>query len=278
MQTSPENLKNLVREKYSNIAQAEPAKKSCCGCDCGSTNIIMNEQYEGIAGYSREADLQLGCGIPTQFAAIEPGNIVVDLGSGAGNDCFVARALTGESGEVIGIDFTPEMIALARQNVEKLGYTNVRFVAGDIDNIPLPRHSADVVISNCVINLVPDKAKVFSEIFRILVPGGHFCVSDVVRERDLPEAIRQAAELYAGCVSGASQISEYLKIVDQQGFKEITIRKKTPIEIPEEILQSYHEDTISSKDGVSDCGLFSITLTGYKPMEQNCASGCDCGC
>src|SRR5690606_8557291 len=178
-----EILKNIVREKYTQIAHQDKAvnQSSCCGAGGSSTEVynIMTDDYSDLEGYNPEADLGLGCGLPTQFAKIKKGDTVIDLGSGAGNDCFVARNETGEDGRVIGIDFTPAMIDKARANAEKLGLKNVEFRQGDIENIPVSATIADVIVSNCVLNLVPDKDKVFKEIYRVLKQGGHFSISDV---------------------------------------------------------------------------------------------------
>ncbi|MDH5604816.1 MAG: arsenite methyltransferase, partial [Cyclobacteriaceae bacterium] len=202
-------IKEKVRQTYANavLQGKEKNASSCCGAGDCSTEVynIMAEDYSTLKGYNPDADLGLGCGLPTRYALIKPGDTVVDLGSGAGNDCFVARAETGETGKVIGIDFTPEMIAKARENVNKLGYNNVEFRQGDIEDMPVSTGEANVVVSNCVLNLVPDKKKAFEEIYRILKPGGHFSVSDIVLLGDLPESIRSSAEMYAGCVSGAVQ-------------------------------------------------------------------------
>ena len=206
MQTEKE-LKELVRQKYSEIALQDKASNaaSCCGAGGCSTEVynIMTDDYTDLKGYNPEADLGLGCGLPTEFAQIKPGDTVIDLGSGAGNDCFIARALTGETGKVIGIDFTEAMIDKARANAEKLGYNNVEFRFGDIERIPVAAKTADVVVSNCVLNLVPNKKNVIDEIFRVLKSRGHFSISDIVLQGELPQNLQQAAEMYAGCVSGA---------------------------------------------------------------------------
>ena len=179
MKTETE-IKEMVREKYSEIAKQpkETNAVSCCGATsacCGDEVYnIMADDYTKLDGYVADADLGLGCGLPTEFAKIKEGDVVIDLGSGAGNDAFIARRLTGEKGKVIGIDFTEAMIARARENAEKLGYTNVEFRQGDIESMPVTANKADVIVSNCVLNLVPNKHKVISEIFRVLKPGGHF--------------------------------------------------------------------------------------------------------
>jgi len=221
-----EDNKKVVREKYGKIA-GQVSGQSCC-CDpscCGSDGsyTMFSEDYGSREGYNPDADLGLGCGIPTDFAGIKKGDSVLDLGSGAGNDCFVARVLVGEEGKVTGLDMTEQMIEKAKENCKKLKYTNVEFVHGDIENMPFDDGLFDVVISNCVLNLVPDKAKAFGEIFRVLKPGGHFCISDVVIKGTLPEKMKKDAELYAGCVSGACEIDDYLKIIRKSGFTNINI-------------------------------------------------------
>lgn len=268
--TSAEELKKVVREKYSEIATQDKASNasSCCGATTCGTYTIMSDSYDDLEGYNPDADLGLGCGLPTQFAKIEPGDTVLDLGSGAGNDCFVARAETGESGKVIGVDFTPKMIQLARKNAEKLGYNNVEFRQGDIEELPVSDNSVDVVVSNCVLNLVPDKAKVFSEIKRVLRPGGHFSISDVVLKGELPDALKTAAEMYAGCVSGAMQMDEYLALIDDAGFEGKLVQKQKPILIPDEILLEYLTADELREFAASKTGIFSITVYAEKAGEK----------
>jgi arsenite methyltransferase len=282
---STTEIKNLVREKYTNIAN-QPRQQnlnSCCGatssCDTPGIYNIMADNYSGLGGYSPDADLGLGCGLPTEFAKIKEGNTVIDLGSGAGNDVFVARKFTGEKGKVIGIDFTNAMIARARENAENLGFTNVEFRLGDIEDIPVTSNKADVIVSNCVLNLVPNKHKVFGEVFRVLKPGGHFSISDIVLEGALPSKWKEVAELYAGCVSGAIQKNEYLSIIKEAGFKNITLQKDKAIIIPDEILASYlsNEEIAAYKN--SQTRITSITVYAEKPAkdERNCCepgSGC----
>lgn len=262
-------LKQVVKEKYSEIANQDKAinASSCCGATTLANKVynIMMDDYSDTEGYVEDADLGLGCGLPTEFAKIKLGDTVIDLGSGAGNDCFVARHETGEAGKVIGIDFTPEMIRKARTNAEKLGYNNVEFREGDIDNMPVNDAVADVIVSNCVLNLVPNKAKVINEIYRVLKPGGHFSISDIVLVGELPDALRSDAEMYAGCVAGAIQKDDYLNHIKEAGFKNITLQKVKTISIPEEILGKYltKSEIIDFRSGTT--GIFSITVYAEKP-------------
>jgi arsenite methyltransferase len=263
-----EEIKTIVKDRYGKIADQTGKQKSSCGCSCGKDDVdpaVFELDYSKLKGYNPEADLALGCGLPTEYAKIKEGDIVVDLGSGAGNDVFVSRALVGEKGKVIGIDFTLEMIEKANENNRKLGFDNVEFRYGDIENIPVDDNSIDVVISNCVLNLVPDKAKAFNEIFRILKPGGHISVSDIVTTGELPAAIKSVAELYAACVSGAIEKSEYLEIVRAAGLVNIHIDKEKIMSIPdEEILKYISKDRLDSfrKSGVT---IESINVYAEKP-------------
>jgi ubiquinone/menaquinone biosynthesis C-methylase UbiE len=225
---------------------------------------MIGDEYTNVAGYNPEADLGLGCGLPTEFAGIKPSDAVLDLGSGAGNDCFIARTIVSENGKVTGLDFTEEMVQKARKNLVKTGFKNIEFIQGDIEKMPLPDDSFDVVISNCVLNLVPDKQKAFSEIFRVLKPGGHFCISDVVTSGELPEELKEAAEMYSGCVSGATEKQEYLKIIERQGFSQVEIQKEKPIVIPDSILNKYLGEKNAEQFKNSGAGIFSITVTANK--------------
>lgn len=276
MQNS-EQLKEIVRQKYSEIAlqDKETNQSSCCGSGCCSTEVynIMSDDYNTLEGYNPDADLGLGCGLPTQFAKIKKGDTVIDLGSGAGNDCFVARAQAGEDGRVIGIDFTTAMIEKAKVNAQKLGYANVEFRQGDIEKMPVSANTADVVVSNCVLNLVPDKDAVFKEIFRVLKPGGHFSISDVVLVGKLPEGLHKDAEMYAGCVAGAIQKETYLELIKLNGFNNITIQKEKPIIIPDDILKNYlsEEELTNFKNGST--GIFSITVYAEKSTSC-CGTNC----
>lgn len=284
MNTNSE-IKAIVREKYTAIANQskEVNASSCCGATsacCGDDVYnIMADDYSKLEGYNPDADLGLGCGLPTQFAKIKEGDTVVDLGSGAGNDAFVARKLTGENGKVIGVDFTDAMIVKSRQHAEKLGFNNVEFRHGDIEDIPITSNAANVIVSNCVLNLVPNKHKVFSEVYRVLKPGGHFSISDIVVEGELPAKWKEVAELYAGCISGAIQKKDYLSIIDEAGFKNITLQKDKAIVIPDSILSNYFnaEEIASYKNSYTK--ITSITVYAEKPAKDDrncCEPGSSC--
>lgn len=269
-----EEIKSVIREKYAEIANQSKLtnETSCCGatgCCSGTDYTIFSEKYDLLEGYHPDADLGLGCGIPTEFAQIKKGDTVLDLGSGAGNDCFVARALVGESGTVIGVDMTEAMISKARINADKLHFHNVEFRLGDIENMPVDADSVDVVISNCVLNLVPDKGKAFSEIVRVLKPGGHLCVSDVVIKGELPDSLKEAAEMNAGCVSGAIQLHHYLEIMTERGFENIRIHKEKSITVPDSILLNYLNKEELSLLKSSGTGIFSITVYADKPIPKS---------
>ncbi len=267
MQTTDE-IKKVVKEKYGEIAKSNSSccgPTSCCGTDSKVDDYsIMKDDYTKLEGYVADADLGLGCGLPTEFAGIKKGDTVVDLGSGAGNDIFVARAIVGEEGKVIGLDFTQEMIDKANDNKEKVGFANVEFKLGEIEDMPLDNDIADVIVSNCVLNLVPDKVKAFAEMYRVTKPGGHFCVSDIVLKGELPEGLQKSAAMYAGCVSGAIQQDEYLNIIEQAGFKNVEIKKTKVIELPDNVLKNYLSEEEINIFKENQIGIFSITVVGYK--------------
>jgi SAM-dependent methyltransferase len=273
-----EQIKEMVRQKYSEIAlqDKEANESSCCGSGCCSTEVynIMNDDYTNLKGYNPDADLGLGCGLPTQFAQIRKGDVVIDLGSGAGNDCFIARSETGGTGKVIGVDLTDAMIDKARKNAEKLGFHNVEFRKGDIEKMPVTANSVDVIVSNCVLNLVPNKDGVFKEIKRVLKPGGHFSISDIVLIGSLPDKIRKTAEMYSGCVSGAVQKQAYMELIEINGFKNITIQAEKPIIIPDDILGAYLSEEEIREFKSSGTGIYSITVFAEKPAEACCEPGC----
>jgi arsenite methyltransferase len=281
MEATENELKEIVRQKYSQIAlqDKDTNQASCCGSGCCSTEVynIMTDDYTQIEGYAADADLGLGCGLPTQFAKIKKGDVLIDLGSGAGNDAFIARSECGETGKVIGIDFTEAMIDKARANAEKLAFHNVEFRFGDIEKMPVTANIADVIVSNCVLNLVPNKDAVIKEIYRVLKPGGHFSISDVVLIGNLPDALRKGAEMYAGCVTGAIQKDVYLELINHNGFKNVTVQKEKAIIIPDDILSNYMDIKEIQSFKTGDTGIFSITVFAQKPAEEKAACcGPDC--
>lgn len=276
-----EQIKEMVRQKYSEIAlqDKDTNASSCCGAGGCSTEVynIMAYDYTQLDGYNADADLGLGCGLPTEYAQIKKGDVVIDLGSGAGNDAFIARNATGENGKVIGIDFTPAMIEKARQNNEVRGFNNVEFRQGDIENMPVTANLADVIVSNCVLNLVPNKDGVIKEIYRVLKPGGHFSISDIVLEGELPKEINEAAEMYAGCVAGAIQKQVYLELIEANGFKNITIQKDKAIIIPDDILSQYLSAEQIAAFKQSGTGIRSITVYAERPLQStSCTPGNGC--
>ena len=261
------HAKDIVKEKYGQIARQRQVDECSCSCSCSSDAVdwaSLSTKYDGLDGYVPEADLGLGCGLPTEFADIKVGDTVVDLGSGAGNDVFIIRSIVGKDGRVIGIDMTQEMIDKAKHNNKKMGYDNVEFRLGDIENLPLGKNSVDVTVSNCVLNLVPDKDKAFSEIYRILKPGGHFCISDIVLKGELPENLKKSAEMYAGCIAGALQKDDYLQAVKDAGFSDMDIKVSKEICLPDDILKMYLTDDEMAEFKESEVGIFSITVIGYK--------------
>ena len=245
---SADEVRRAVREKYDALARGGRPGGGCAADEC--TNV--GEDYAGVEGYFGGADLGLGCGLPTEAAGICEGETVVDLGSGAGNDAFIARARVGASGRVVGVDASASMVEKARENARKLGYGNVEFVRGEIESLPLEGGGADVVISNCVLNLVPDKARAFREIFRVLRRGGRFCISDVVTEGAWEPSLKAAAEEYVGCVAGAPDREEYLAALGAAGFTNVSILKQRRIDMP-------------GMRGESDARVLSVTVYGEKP-------------
>jgi len=279
-----ERLKALVREKYGRIAEDAPGPGGCCrptapgSCCSPEANPSAATDYSGdiagvkdaygkLEGHLAEADLGLGCGLPTEHAGLAPGQTVVDLGSGAGIDAFIAREAVGETGRVIGVDMTPEMIARARANAERRGFRNVEFRMGDIESLPVDDAAADVVVSNCVLNLVPDKRRAFAEIFRILKPGGRFCVSDIVLEGGLPAGLREAAELYVGCIAGAIEAAEYLDIIRKAGFAAVEVKSSKRIDIPDEALLGHIGTAGLAAYRSSGAAVLSVTVVGTRPMS-----------
>lgn len=269
MTQSNDQLRETVRQKYAEIVST-PASSCCTPC-CGTDEQaeeafnMVGDAYDGVAGYVADADLGLSCGVPVEHAGLEPGQTVLDLGSGAGLDVFVARNEVGATGHVIGVDMTAEMIAKARENTRQSGFDNVEFRLGEIEHLPIRSSTVDVVISNCVLNLVPDKQRAFAEIFRVLKPGGHFCISDIVSSQVLPEWLKDIAEAYAGCVSGAVPKQDYLSIVEQTGFEDITVAGERRIDVPAELITSSLTSAQQDEALGDDLHVMSVTVTATKP-------------
>lgn len=261
-------IKEEVRRKYDEIA-VNNQKAGCCGPSCcGASDITMiGDEYDGVEGYFADADLGLGCGMPTELADISEGDTVLDLGSGAGLDVFVARTIVGDAGRVVGIDMTESMISKARENATKLGYTNVEFRHGDIENMPVETNSIEVVISNCVLNLVPDKKAAFAEMYRVIRPGGHFCVSDIVIRGNLPDSVRRSAELYAGCVGGAIAAEQYLTLISGAGFSNVEVVKEKAIDVPDEALLEVASEEEVRAFRQSGGAIVSVTVKGRKMLD-----------
>jgi len=278
-----ETIKKAIKKSYGAIAKDE-IQGGCCGtepgcCGTGGLSSAMIQQYGEIEGYHKEADLSLGCGLPTEIANISEGDTVIDLGSGAGNDAFIARSIVGEHGKVIGIDMTPEMVIKALRNNQRLGFQNVEFLLGEIENMPqVQNNTADVVISNCVMNLVPDKEKAFREVFRVLKTGGHFSICDIVFTGALSKGMLEAAELYAGCVAGASEKGAYLGIIKSVGFKNIRIKSERKIDIPDDFLLKYVDSRELKVLKETGSHLYSVTIYAEKLDDGSCCDPLDGEC
>lgn len=269
---SEKDIKAIVMEKYGEIATFADTGSGCAtGCGDGSpccepaAGVSFADSYEQLPGYEPAADLSLGCGLPTASAGIVQGHTVLDLGSGAGNDVFVARSLVGDSGHVIGLDMVPEMVAKAQDNAARLDFTNVEFILGEIEDMPLPTDTVDVVISNCVLNLVPNKERAFAEIYRVLKTGGHFSISDIVLEGDLPPALAEAAAMYVGCVAGAMQKNDYLEVISRTGFQDVVTHREKQISVPDSLLENILGPAGAEQFRLSEVGIYSITVGGVRP-------------
>lgn len=259
-----EEIKESVKKTYTEVVTASE------GCGCGPSccspaqDIGSAESYANMEGYMKDADLGLGCGIPTEFAKIKEGDTVLDLGSGAGNDVFVARSLVGESGRVIGVDMTAAMVKKANENKAKLDYGNVEFLLGEIETLPVDDNIIDVVVSNCVMNLVPDKVKAYSEVHRVLKAGGHFSISDIVVNGILPDGIRNAAAMYAGCVAGAITKEDYLNAIKEAGFTNVEVVKEREIKVPDAILLNFTTQEEIDRYKASGGRVLSLTVIAEK--------------
>jgi SAM-dependent methyltransferase len=254
-----ENIKKAVRDRYGDIAtQAGTCcfpSASCCGSGNAVENISMGVGYrpEDLQAVPEGANLGLGCGNPVALASLREGETVVDLGSGAGFDCFLAARAVGDSGRVIGVDMTPEMLDKARENARKGDYRNVEFRLGEIENLPVADNVADIIISNCVINLSPDKGRVFEEAFRILKPGGRLMVSDIVLLKELPAALKESVAAYTGCIAGALMKDDYLGEIGAAGFQDVRIINETLFPLMDLV------DHPAAKGVSSGCGTLEET-------------------
>ena len=271
-----DEIRQNVRNSYSEVAEASNSgdccgeQSSCCGV---SSDAAINTLVSTRLGYSETdlasvpqgADMGLGCGNPRAIASIRPGETVLDLGSGGGFDCFLAATETGDDGHVIGVDMTPEMISKARNNADRGQYSHVEFRLGEIENLPVANDSVDVIISNCVINLSPDKKRVFSEAFRVLREGGRLAISDVVASIELPQAIRDDLQLYSGCMAGASHIDELEQILGDSGFTDIRI-------VPKDESRDFIKDWAPGR-GVEEY-VVSATIEAVKPVGNCCGTEC----
>ncbi len=261
--TSDSEARQTVREAYGRIAEEVDA--TCCESGCGCQSNTIAPSYEHESGYRRVADLGLGCGLPTAFSQIREGDTVVDLGSGAGNDVFIAAEAVGSSGRVIGIDMTESMVLRALKNAVGLGATNVDFRLGEIEDLPVAGNTVDLVISNCVLNLVPNKLRAFSEMFRILRPGGRFTVSDLVVEGVLPPEMAGAASVYAACIGGAIDRQQYLSLLHEAGFRSVEVREDREVIVPKQVIDGPELKAAYERFAPTG-GLFSVTITGLKPL------------
>jgi len=264
--------KDLVKEAYGNIAKAGPENSSCCSFGVSTDAVAKKIGYseDELKAVPEEANLGLGCGNPTAIAGLKPGDVVLDLGSGAGFDCFLAALKVGDSGKVIGVDMTPEMIEKATTNAINSGYTNVDFRLGELERLPVEHNSVDVVISNCVINLVPNKEKVFQEVHRVLKPSGKMCISDIVLTGELPDFVKTSKSAYISCVSGAIQLDEYLSTIEKAGFSKTKVLSKTSSsclfeETPDPLAQEAMKE-FGSMDKLRELGeiIWSVKIEAYK--------------
>ncbi|HEX9912219.1 MAG TPA: arsenite methyltransferase [candidate division Zixibacteria bacterium] len=274
------NIKKVVREGYAKIAKQGSSccapVKTCCGSVDPATNISKSIGYteEELKAVPEGSNLGLGCGNPIALASLKKGEIVLDLGSGAGFDCFLAARRVGKKGKVIGVDMTPEMLEKARENAEKGNYANVEFRLGEIENLPVADNSVDVIISNCVINLSPDKSRVFQEAFRVLKPGGRLMVSDLVLVKELPDFIKNSTRAYIGCLSGAIMRDKYTGAIKKAGFKDVKIIEEVsyPIELManDSTAQAVIEDLEIPPDKLKEVGnaVVSVKVSAVKSIKK----------
>lgn len=274
-QGTQDEIRSYVRERYGRIAEnVSSSDSSCCGpSDCCSGEVTesfvqLYEDVDLIDLPQEVTNLSLGCGDPVTLAELQPGQTVLDLGSGGGIDCFLAARKVGPTGRVIGVDMTPAMLEKARLNKEKLAADNVEFRLGEIEHLPIPDASVDVIISNCVINLSPDKPQVFREAYRVLKPGGFLAVSDIVTDGPLPESIKASLSAWAGCVSGALEVDEYISAIRTAGFEDMTLNPDyLPPETIDQALEQLGDEIPSTvRDNFEIYkGVFSARIKAYKP-------------
>ncbi len=266
-----ETIKHVVREKYGEVAKRTRVTSggSSCGCGCSDQAALKREALgytiDDLQSVPAGADMGLGCGNPLGIASLREGDVVLDLGSGGGFDCFLAAKKVGKTGKVIGVDMTPEMLEKARKNAKRGGYENVEFRLGEIEHLPVGDNEVDLIISNCVINLVPNKQQVFKEAFRVLKPGGRLMISDLVLTKELPKALLDSVTLYASCVAGASLKSVYLGAIKQAGFQSVVVEKEVGISA-EFVAQSPFAKDVS-QDLIEEYGnaVLDITVSAVKP-------------
>jgi ubiquinone/menaquinone biosynthesis C-methylase UbiE len=267
MSMNEEKVRKLVRESY---AEAAKTQSCCCGAEVSEKIGYTKEQFKSVP---EGAAHSFGCGNPLALASLKEGETVVDLGSGTGLDCFIASKKVGEKGKVIGVDMTPEMLDRARENLKTSKQKNVEFRLGEIENLPVADNTADLVISNCVINLSPDKKRVFDEAFRVLKPGGRLMISDMVLLEELPEAIKKNAEAYVGCVSGALMKNDYLMLIESAGFQNVKVVEEARSGIDEivndhpEVKTAMEKTKTNAEDAERFSGMLiaSIRVSGTKP-------------
>jgi SAM-dependent methyltransferase len=263
-----EEIKDSLKERYTDIAyQSEEFIEEECGCGsgCGCHSGATDVEYYDEPGYHPYADLGLGIGMPTRYAEIKEGQTIVDLGAGAGMDSFLAREITGPAGKVIGIDMTERMVEKARKNAEIAGYNNVEFRLGDIEKLPLSDKTAHVVLGNGIMNMVPEKKQAFSEIYRILKHHGNLSLSEIMVKGDMPKGLKIDAEMYVGCMAGSMNLEEYIQVLSDCGFEEITVKEEKKLELPDAMLHYYlpPEEAREFREGAP--GIYSVTLTAEKP-------------
>jgi SAM-dependent methyltransferase len=262
------DIKDSLRQRFNDIAfQSEEYVEEECGCGsgCGCHSGPASGDYYDEPGYHPYADLGLGTGIPTRFASIKPGDTVVDLGCGAGIDSFLAREKTGPAGKVIGVDMTERMVEKARKNADLAGYNNVEFRLGEIENIPVHEKTAQVVIANGALNLVPEKQRAFNEIYRVLKHHGQLCISDIMTRGEMPKGLKVDAEMYMGCMTGTMHLEECIAMLQTAGLEEIKVEEAIKLELPDAMLHYYlpPEEVGAFREG--EPGIYSVTLTAEKP-------------